>query len=275
MSREEKLVQLKQLQHICENHEQIRIKLNWDMLRLREENSCEDFFYYEDDTLIGFLGVYNFGEKYEICGVVHPNKRGQGIFTKVLQDALATIPKTKTILLNAPESSQSGKAFLEKYSCDYSFTEYQMVWENKQIDSFPYIVELKESKPDDLQLLSTLDVACFGYTEEEAMEFNQRILSEQNRITYLIGADKKTVGKISVQREGTESWIYGFAVFPEHQGKGYGKNTLMQIIESERKINNDIHLEVDSENEEAKKLYVNCGFVSYDSQDYYIIGQSR
>jgi hypothetical protein len=48
------------------------------MLENRAGNEQENFFHYEDGKLAGFLGSYGFGNKVELCEMVHPDKRRVG-----------------------------------------------------------------------------------------------------------------------------------------------------------------------------------------------------
>lgn len=265
------LNQIQNLQDICEKYDGIILKLNWEMLRNRSENEKEDFFHYEDGQLVGFLATYSFGEKVEICGMVHPNFRRKGIFSNLLKEALEIIPKGSKILLNAPEASSSAKEFVKSKNYSYSFSEYQMVWKNSEVKPVEEIVRFTKAKIIDFSFIANLDVVCFGFDKTDAEKYNNRILNEPDRLLYIIEVNNEKIGKMSVQRENNESWIYGFAILPQFQGKGYGRNALLQIIQKENQIGNEIHLEVALENSNAKKLYLNCGFKQYNTQDYYKI----
>lgn len=276
MITEKQLNEIKILQDECEKYDEITLKLNWEMLRNRANNVKEDFFYYEQDQLVGFLATYSFGEKVEICGMVHPNFRRKGIFSSLLNEALNSISTVNTTLLNAPEASASAKEFIKhQKNCNYSFSEYQMVWKNKKVKEFTPIVNFTKAGQLDFPFISNLDVVCFGFEKSDAEKYNYRILNEPDRALFIIEVNDEKIGKMSLLRENKESWIYGFAILPEFQGKGYGKNALLQVIRKENEIGNEIHLEVALENSNAKKLYIDCGFSQYNTQDYYKIESSK
>lgn len=270
MLNENELNDIKTLQELCEKEEKIQLKLNWEMLRARNGNKQMDFFHYEGSMLIGFLAVYGFGHKYEICGMVHPENRQQGIFTSLFHDALSVIPDSaKVILINPPAKSHSAKHWLQTKTCDYSFSEYQMIWESIPLELSEELVQLRESTQADTETRIQLDVAGFGFDEAEAREFNQNQANNDNRVSYMIEANKEPVGKICVQRDEDESYICGFAVFSKFQGKGYGRSALIQTVLAEKESEKVILLEVAAENKHALKLYEDCGFRSYEVQDYY------
>ncbi|ODG93349.1 MULTISPECIES: GNAT family N-acetyltransferase [Bacillaceae] len=274
MISEKQLNEISILQDACEKFDEITLKLNWEMLRNRRKDVKEDFFHYEENQLVGFLATYYFGEKVEICGMVHPDFRRKGIFSSLLTEALNSIAPTTTILLNAPEASASAKEFIRNQkNCTYSFSEYQMAWKDQEVKEFTPIVKFTKAEQLDFAFISNLDVVCFGFENSDAEKYNQRILNEPDRDLFIIEVNDEKIGKMSLLREKNESWIYGFAILPEYQGRGYGKNALLQTIQKENEIGNEIHLEVALENSNAKKLYLDCGFRQYNTQDYYKIGQ--
>ncbi|MGV3466603.1 MAG: GNAT family N-acetyltransferase [Heyndrickxia sp.] len=270
MLSQKQLTDIKQLQLACEQEEAISLKLNWDMLELRNDQERTDFFHYEKEELVGFLGLYGFGSKVEVCGMVHPSFRRKGIFTRLLSEALAEIKKqeTEVILLNAPANSNSAKGFLKSIPCQFSFSEYQMKWSETDLGEEEPI-EIRKSTLDDIEAEIQLDVQCFGFKEEEARKYNNRIRKEDTQSYYVIVKDQQTVGKIRVQHLNGEAWIYGFAIFPSFQGKGIGRKALKRVIREQHALGYPVFLEVETKNGNALKLYQSSGFQTVDAQDYY------
>lgn len=264
------LSDIKELQQICEDGENYQLKLNWDMLQTRNENEENDFFHYEDGKLIGFLGLYGFGNKVEVCGMVAPKYRKKGIFTQLMHkaDKVMNERKLQEILYNTPTNSESGKAFLNTIPCSYSFTEYQMKWEKKELSNHEDVI-LRPATQNDVEAEIQLDVQCFGFEEQDARDYNIRIKQEYNEQFYMIESNGITVGKMRVAHSDGEAWIYGFAVLPSFQGKGIGRKALTNIINKEHQNGNSIFLEVEAKNANALRLYESCGFKSYHAQDYY------
>ena len=82
---DEKLSDLKKMAAICEDFENLRLKLNWNLLSFRTGEYTDDFLYYQDGQLIGSLHLFAFEQKTaEINGMVHPAYRQQGVFSKLL-----------------------------------------------------------------------------------------------------------------------------------------------------------------------------------------------
>ena len=271
MLTKEDLFEIKTLQEVCEKEGSFKLKLNFEMLKNRVENRKEDFFHYENGRLVGFLGSYGFGDKVELCGMVHPDYRRRGIFSRLLEMGLTEVDKrdTKTILLNAPTESQSAKEFLKNIPCTFSIAEYQMKWQQTELSEDPAVIIRPASTIEDLEAEIQLDVQAFGLNEHEAREFNQTIRENSSDQRLIIEAVGKTAGKMRVSELNGEAWIYGFAVFPLLQGKGIGRKALSKVVKMEHHKGLPIFLEVEAMNAHALRLYESCGFRSYHSQDYY------
>ncbi|KPB05960.1 GNAT family N-acetyltransferase [Bacillus sp. CHD6a] len=270
----EQLQEIKELQSVCEKEGGFELKLNEDMLETRDKNSTEDFFHYEDGHLIGFLGCYGFGNKIEMTGMIHPDYRRKGIFTKLFTEAMTEVKKREisTVLLNAPSSSKSAKEFLKSIPCTFEVAEYQMKWETGELIDDPAVNIRPSASQDDFDAEIKLEVSCFGFTEQEALSFNQRMKELNSEDMFIIEAEGRTAGKIRVSETNGEAWIYGFAVSPELQGKGIGRKALSKVVKMKTEKGLPVFLEVEARNAHALKLYESCGFRSYHSQDYYKYG---
>jgi ribosomal protein S18 acetylase RimI-like enzyme len=270
MFTKEELSEIKVLQVICEKEGGFQLKLNFDMLETRVGKEKEDLFHYEDGRLVGFLGIYGFGNKVEICGMVHPDYRRKGIFSRLLEMGLAEAKKQyTTVLLNSPTDSISAKEFLKKIPCTFSVAEYQMKWQVMELVVDSNVTLRPSVTKEDMEAEIQLEVSGFGFNEQEAREFNQMIRETSSDQHLIIEADGKTAGKMRVSESNGEAWIYGFVVFPELQGKGIGRKALSGVVKMEHQRGLPIFLEVEAKNAHALRLYESCGFRSYHSQDYY------
>ncbi|MBI0579128.1 GNAT family N-acetyltransferase [Neobacillus cucumis] len=265
------LLDIKALQKVCELEGGFHLKLNFDMLENRKENSEDDFFHYEDGRLVGFLGSYYFGNKVELCGMVHPNYRRRGIFSKLLKMGLEETKKrnVRTILLNAPTSSNTAKEFLKNIPCTFSVAEYQMKWHKTELTEDPSIIVRPSISHDDWEAEVQLDVLGFGLNENEARKMQQEIRKNSGEQWLIIEANGRTAGKMRVDEKDGDAWIYGFAIYPELRGKGIGRKALSKVVKMENQKGFSIFLEVEAKNARALGLYESCGFRSFHSQDYY------
>lgn len=257
------------LQKEVEAHDHLEMKLNWEMLRERKTDRM-DSLHYEGEELVGFLGLYGFGSTVEVTGMVKPSERRKGHFTKLFKEAMGAIQEHgfTTILLNAPASSEEAKQFLKKQGAEYAFSEHQMKWQPCELEAATGFT-LRPVEERDAELRIQLDVEAFGLSREDSIATEGRITTEPDTDLWMIEVDGESIGKLRVKREGSEAWIYGFAILPEHQGKGIGRNVLRRIVKEQSEASYSVHLEVEATNAHALRLYESVGFKAHHSQDYY------
>lgn len=263
------------LQQHVEQHDGIALKLNWDTLHSRKEESAADLVELRDGQLVAFLGLYPFGSTLEVCGMVHPDYRRQDIFTSLLRRGLntATLVSYPKILLNAPGNSESAKQFLANYPCRYEFSEFQMKYNPEAVTanalSRTSQITLRPAEGTDRPLLARLDQEGFDLNSEETRLYYEKLTEADIRQNELIVHEGEAVGKIRVSRHDQEAWIYGFVVTSSRRGHGIGRTALRQVVERELAGGFDVWLEVALNNPQAKKLYEQTGFRVCRSQDYY------
>jgi ribosomal protein S18 acetylase RimI-like enzyme len=265
------LTDIQQLQEICEKDGGFQLKLNFDMLANRTEGKKEDFFHYEEGQLVGFLGSYAFGNKIELCGMVHPDYRRKGIFSSLLKMGIEEAKKQDipTILLNAPTDSQSAKAFLSNVPCTFALAEYQMKWHQTDLKVDDSITVKHSVSKEDYDAEIQLEISGFGMSEKQALEMQTSISENSSEQKFIIEVEGRIAGKMRVSESHGEAWIYGFVVYPELRGKGIGRKALSKVVKMEQQKGLPVFLEVEAKNAHALGLYESCGFRTYHSQDYY------
>ncbi|MHA6533395.1 GNAT family N-acetyltransferase [Paenibacillus sp. BAC0078] len=279
MTTTETLKDIEELQQRCEQYEGITLKLNWEMLRQPPAaGGAEWLVTYEDDKLVGFIGLYGFASEMEICGMVRPGYRRRGIFTSLWQRAQSIIKQNNvtTLLLNAPASSASASAYLKTLPLEFSHAEYQMKWDgasapqgSMEPSSAAGTVVLRPAREDETPILIELDCEGFDMSKEDAAVMYEHPLQDNQQEQIIIEMNGQPAGKMRLYTEDNETWIYGLTVAKKLRGLGIGRSTLLQTIERERRNYNGVNLEVALHNPGALKLYESCGFVILNKQDYY------
>lgn len=270
------LEDIRKLENECCKDEPLNMKLNWDMLTTRPAGETNDFMEYDQDQLIGFLGLYDIERKspdIELTGMVHPEHRCWGIFHElfILAKQECNNRKKKRILLITERHSSGGKGFVNSVGSKYSFSEYRMKFTGTTVPEFPsFGITLRKAESTDYPELQALDKIGFGSDEDEDPK---NFFVDVNHSIDIAEVEGKCIGKIGTLMDGKDGYIFGFVIKPEYRRRGYGRAVLslaMLKLISEQMINT-ILLEVAVENERALPLYTSCGFKEVTVYDYYEI----
>lgn len=274
---ERQLSDIKKLENACCHLEKLTMKLNWEMLRTRSMKEINDFLYYQDDQLVGFLGLYGFGRKeIELTGMVHPDYRRKGIFKELFREAKNECSKRQVgkILIISERCSQEGLKFCRTTGACYEFSEYHMQFNKSRVPSYDDRgIKLRIAEKNDKEFLGHMDNVCFGI--EEPREDIADPLSDTLRTQYIIELDSQPIGKIGIMKE-SGSYIFGFGISPEYRGQGFGRAALSLTLEALLWFNAlPVKLEVASENDKALSLYKSCGFEEVTIYDYYALSLNQ
>ena len=270
------LAEIEELAGVCNAYEGLDLKLNWNVLRKRSETEANDFLYYVDGKLVGFLPLFSFNAKEgEISGMVHPQYRRQGIFTALFNAVMEECQRRglPTVLLIVEQASPGGQAFARRLETTYDHSEYKMVLDKPRLPAqMNERLQFRLAEAEDAPMLTRITSLAFDMPEGEVDWYAaHNVMARSDRFYYVGALDGAVIGKLDVQFAGEqEAFIFGFGVLPEYRGKGYGRQILAQTIQ-ELLANGrrQIALEVSTDNKNALSLYQSCGFEETGSYDYY------
>ncbi|MDM5238871.1 GNAT family N-acetyltransferase [Bacillus cereus] len=274
--------QMKDLAYICGQHDQIDYSsdLHENFLTTRNKEEINDFLFYDDTQLIGALSMYDFERptKLELLGFVHPNYRKQQIGTTLLQTAMKEIQKREVdaALLIINGGSTSGKSFADYLKLPYQYSEYSMEFKLKKIQKTPEnTIQLTLASTESLPDLIDISSKAFGDSVENTAIWLQKMLKSSSHQVYSALIDNNVIGTITVTHQEHFTTLSGFAVHPFHQGRGYGKDILTNIVH--RLISEGVAtiiLDVETRNNNALKLYTHCGFEIIMKHNYYDLSKN-
>lgn len=276
------------LQMYCSNEDQITLKLELDYKLSDSVNRTDkanihdinEFMYFSGAQLVGYIGISAFGGRsatLEVTGMVHPNYRRQGIFSKLFELALAECRRRNadSVLLLCDRKSDSGQKFLKKVGAAYNVSEFEMYLNDESS-------EVNGKRLCDINFRKATNADAFEIARQNAIYFGHRLDEENENIPlpedeerrgitiYLAKKDDKLIGKVQLQLANGLGGIYGLGVLPEHRGKGLGRAILLGAIEKLKAANaTEIMLQVATENETALNLYKSCGFHETSVMDYF------
>ncbi|PWK07417.1 GNAT family N-acetyltransferase [Tumebacillus permanentifrigoris] len=270
----EEISAIAELERVCNAAEQIEIKAGVESLPQRPTEGIWDILCYSEEKLIGYLCFYTFdGFVAEVISMVHPKHRRRGVFRAMLNTALAELRRCgiQQVLYVVPAPSQSGLGLMKHLGTEFHEAEYSMHWarEPQAFARNPHL-HLSAAGPEDFEFL----VRCASQAFEDPEEITRNMLHRTNtpdRTSYLALHEGTPVGMLRVQRIGTDhAAVFCFAVLPEQQGHGYGRQILTQCVELLRQEGRtQIELEVVTENERGLHLYTTSGFDILSAYRYY------
>jgi ribosomal protein S18 acetylase RimI-like enzyme len=265
---------IEQLMAICNTFESLRMRLSVEMLRNRSGDETNNFLYYEDGILVGYLNVDSYGvlEK-ELTGMVHPDYRRGGIFRALLALAKEECDRrgVQKLILVCEHVSRSGQAFVQAIGANHDFSEHEMVLgtlrERPPVDPR---LRIRKADSEDREALAFVHTMSFGDNIEGSGSYVEKCLQRPWNTFYLGLLGEEPVGCLRLDDLGQEIGVYGFGVRPEYQGRGYGRQMLEEAIRiMHAGSQKGIMLDVETDNANAVGLYLSCGFEIRTTYGYY------
>jgi len=270
--------QVRALADSCEERDGYSIEARLDIgtLETRPEGSVSDVLWYESGQLMGFAGMNSYSDPSEVEAtiLVHPEFRRRGIGRSMARAVVRECQNrgVRRLLIVVPQESREGPAFAGAMGTRHSHSEYTMDLDARRIPPFEPIhdaVELRPAGAEDVPIMAAIVASAFAEPVGEEEQALVRLMKDSTRITYLATQDGRPVGVIQSAVSDGRAFIVHFAVRPEMQGRGIGRQMLMAIV---RGLQNSggkrITIEVETENQNALSLYQRCGFVTVNATDY-------
>jgi ribosomal protein S18 acetylase RimI-like enzyme len=282
---QEVLDQVRTLERTCLEHDGTSLKLELDykesLAREREggdEGNLSkvenEFLYKINDQVVAYAGICGFdGATLEVNGMVHPDYRRQGMFTKLMGLVLKSFEnrKEKTLLCLCDHDSKSGQGFLNTLDVVYNFSEYEMYLDKDAgISGQDYGLTFRAATNKDQLLVAEQDALYANKGVDEIDMPLPETEASRGMVIYLAYLNDQVIGKVNIQEINGEAGIYGLGVLPEYRGRGYGRGILNFAVAKAKDHGIDqVMLQVEAENSRALSLYTSCGFKVVSKMDYY------
>lgn len=153
----------------------------------------------------------------------------------------------------------------------YLYSEYGMEFKTNEAqktmkNNINLTVASSELLPDLIEIASE----AFGDSAANTSTWLQKMMNSSSHQVYSALIDEKVIGTITVTEQEQSTTLSGFAVHPSYQGKGYGKDILSYMVHTLITEGvSTIELDVETKNNNALKLYTQCGFEIMTKYDYY------
>jgi ribosomal protein S18 acetylase RimI-like enzyme len=277
--------QVRALAGFCEERDgySMEARLDFGTLEAQPQSSSSDVLWYESGQLVGFAGMYSYGDPLEVEAsiLVHPDFRRRGIGRCMARAVVREYQKrgVRRLLVVVPQESREGAEFARAMGAWHSHSEYTMDLDVTRIPSFettPDLVELRLAGAEDVPIMAAIVASAFAEPAQEEEQELMRLMKDPARATYLAAQDGWPVGVIQSAVSDGRAFIVHFAVRPEMQGHGIGRQMLLAIVHGLLNSGSQrITIEVETENRNTLSLYQRCGFVTVNATDYELLELPR
>jgi ribosomal protein S18 acetylase RimI-like enzyme len=264
---------IEKLINACNTYEGLHMRLSLDALRKRPGDETNDFLYYENGFLVGYLSIESWGTRErEATGMVHPDYRRKGIFSDILTAAKKECQRrgAQKIILVCEHAAQSGQAFIKSIEVRPEYAEHEMVlgtFRERRI--FHKGLHMRQANMSDLDTIVAI-LATDSGNVESVKQWIRKCLEEPSWRFYLATLDGKPLGCLRLDDMGDQVGIYAFEVRLGYRGLGYGRQMLEEAIRIIRAgSQKPIMLDVETDNTNAIGLYQSCGFEIKTTYDYF------
>jgi ribosomal protein S18 acetylase RimI-like enzyme len=270
----DELAAISRLIEICNTHEGLRMRIGMDMLRERRGDENNDFLYYVDGQLVGYLEADSYGTKdKELVGMVHPDFRRRGIFTTLFAAAREEFQRRgiEKLILICEHKSASGQAFVASTGAQLAYSEHEM-WLGTFHERGRRTtgLSMRRAEARDIDTIVSLLATDTGNVEEVRAWVTELMGRPDAFWFYLATLNGQPLGTVRLDFMEDVTGIYAFEVRMGYRGLGYGREMLEQLIHIVREASpKPVMLDVETTNTNAIGLYLSCGFEVKTTYDYY------
>jgi ribosomal protein S18 acetylase RimI-like enzyme len=256
--------QMEALLQLCDQFESLELPISptdFDS----ETGAKTALMWIEGDRLTGFAAMPD-DPVPEASLMVHPDYRRRGIGRALVEAIRAETARRGRdhCLLVTDQASPSALPFLAALRIPHRFSEYRLELDPDAIDrSRPPIhgLAVRLATGADREALIRVLSAAFQNPAAEVEPNVDLGLTEPSRDFYLAELDGEAIGAVRIGTWDGNGDITAFGVVPEHQGKGFGRQILLEAVDRLLAMNLPrILIEVSVDNPSALGLYESCGF---------------
>lgn len=265
---------VEELARVCRHHDELALPLY--LAEVGNTTDTNQFFYYLDNHLAGFVSLAPGEDDVELLGMVHPDHRRRGIGCALLDAARNECRRrgAKGLLLVCEEPAVAGHAFVRAVGGTYRFSEHRMQLDCEYFGRAekprPPRLRISSAAIEDIERLIAIRIDSFGGSEEKARAELERWLHNPRFELLLANRDQQAIGMMRVTHFESEIFLNSFAVVSEHRGRGVGRELLVAVLDrlaTER--GKPIALEVETDNHSALSLYRGVGFREVTTFHYF------
>lgn len=230
---------------------------------------------YQAGVLAGLATLFG-DDPLEASLFVDPALRRQGIGRALLAAVIAegTRRGQSDMVLVCNQESEAGRGFVAALGAPLRFVEHRLIFDPAQPRSRPaqQRLTISQVQAGDLQELVTILAQAFDDPVDFVTMHVERRFQQANQRFYIGRIGEQAIAGLRVSREDGGLYIAAFGVLPAYQGQGYGRELLSHTIDLlHAESDEQISIEVESDNDSAFGLYQSCGFRTTQTYGYYVV----
>lgn len=264
---------LQALVSTCHKRDGYLTKFYWYSSENRPNEEFSEFVYVLDGKPVGYLALYQFSEdEIEVCAVVHPDFRKQGIFNRLWMESTLEMMQrgAKRAMFIAHSQAGSAESCLKTLGARYYRSELRMVRHDLVPEDAASLVKLRSATEKDVHLLAKIDQEAFGGDYRMMYERLHAVMGDPDRQIFIAEVGEDAIGKVHVLYE-SEALVHDLCIRPQYQGKGFSKAVLAKTINQVLSIGYaSVAIEVSSDEYKTVKLYRSLGFESVCTYKYWM-----
>lgn len=275
MLSESEAAHVRELIAVCNDAERLDLKVEIGALRAASPDMSSAFLAYAGQALIGFCTLDG-GREIELCGAVHPDYRRRGIGRALLDAAREECRRRAAVklLLICEDGSRSGQGFLATLAAHRAFAEHRMLRDMTIAGAPPGsgTLTVRPATSGDQSAIAHITALAFARDELDELQRLSLDMGSAAEWFFIALQGDSPVGTLKIFTDPPRAMIYGFAVAPAYQGRGYGREILnhtLRLLAAEGWM--QVGLEVDTENQRAYNLYTSAGFQQITTYGYYTL----
>ena len=267
--------QVRDLIAACNAAERLDLKVDIEGLRAADGDAHNVFLAHVGETLAGFCTLDG-GREIELCGGVYPDFRRLGIGRALLAAARAECRRrgAAKLLMICEDGSRSGQGFVATLDARREFAEHRMELDVSAagVPAVTGSLTLRPATSGDQPAIAHITARAFARDEAGERQHLAADMENPAERFFIALRGGIPVGTFKIFSAPPRALIYGFAVLPEYQGQGFGREILNRAI---RLLSQEgwtrIGLEVDTENTRAYNLYASTGFRRTTTYGYFAL----
>lgn len=270
------IAEIRQAEQACNEHDGLKGSIHLDTSFNFTDQISSVFIGYEDTRIVSVLSMFIPAiEEAEVYGFTLPGFRRRNYFKELLSQAIQELQKhgITNILFVVESQSSPGLALAAGLGGCYDKTEYLMTHSGAGSvfsESRKFRSILTSPREESIDELAKMRQAIFNDNYEETKAILSKVINHNNCHQYCSEYEGTRIGLGSIFFDEQKVSIYGLGIIPEYQAKGFGIELLGLMIKDLAKRGfTTIEIEVESNNENALKLYKKCGFEIKCAYEYH------